>query len=407
MTGAAVGNAGPRHPVLGPADITDQQLTTMVAANLDATDVELLTSHVEVFPYDLPAITTGGRYLVSGTARVDGARVQPYVFFVKVVHSWARSPLSRHVPEELRATLAPLVPWRTEPDIYRSDLRDRLPAGLTVPRAFAVHDLDDESAAIWLELVATRTSGWDVERHERAAYLLGRLAASASVAPLATSAEPLRTPRLYTDMWLQPNVLPALRSEQLWRLPLVAHAFDDDLRARMLAAADALPALLDELDDMPVTAAHGDACTRNLLVTDADDGFTLIDFGFWGEAPIGFDLGQLLLGEIQMGERPAHTLAQLEDACLPAYVQGLRAEGNHATIDQVRRSHAILMTIFHGLSAIPFEHQDAAPTDTLRHIFHQRAAAARFILDLLDRTTRPARPGGAVAAADSSTEATR
>jgi hypothetical protein len=404
MTGTAVDNAGPRHPVLGPADITDQQLTTMVAASLDATEVELLTSHVEVFPYDLPAINTGGRYLVSGTARADGARVQPYVFFVKVVHSWARSPLSRHVPEELRAAVAPLVPWRAEPDIYRSDLRERLPAGLTVPRAFAVYDLDDESAAIWLELVATRTIVWDVERHERAAYLLGRLAASASVAPLAASAEPLRTPRLYTDMWLQLNVLPALRSEQLWRLPLVAHAFDDDLRTRMLAAADALPALLDELDDMPITTAHGDACTRNLLVTDADDGFTLIDFGFWGQAPIGFDLGQVLLGEIQMGERPAHILAQLEDACLPAYVQGLRAEGSQATVAQVRRSHAILMTIFHGLPAIPFEHQDAAPTDTLRHMFHQRAAASRFIFDLLDRTPRP---GGAVTAADSSPEATQ
>jgi hypothetical protein len=155
-----------------------------------------------------------------------------------------------------------------------------------------------------------------------------------------------------------------------------------------LAAADALPSLLDELDDLPNTAAHGDACTRNLLVTDNDDGFTLIDFGFWGEAPIGFDLGQLLLGEIQLGERPAHTLAHLEDACLPAYIRGLRAEGSQATDAQVHRSHAILMTIFHGLTAIPFEHQDAAPTDALRYIFHQRAAAARFILDLLDRTPR-------------------
>jgi hypothetical protein len=62
------------------------------------------------------------------------------------------------------------------------------------------------------------------------------------------------------------------------------------------------------------------------------------------------------------------------------------------------------MTIFHGLSAIPFEHQDAAPTDALRHTFHQRAAAARFIFDLLDGTTRP---GGAAAAAASSAEPTR
>src|SRR6266704_3889425 len=154
----------------------------------------------------------------------------------------------------------------------------------------------------------------------------------------------------------------------------------------MLAAADALPSLLDELDGIPTAAAHGDACTRNLLVTDAHDGFTLIEFGFWGEAPIGFDLGQLLLGEIQMGERSARTLARLENACLPAYVQGLHAEGSQATAAQVRRSHALLMTILHGLSAIPFEHRAAAPTGELRHLFHERAAAARFIFSLLDST---------------------
>jgi hypothetical protein len=284
----------------------------------------------------------------------------------------------------LRASWAPLVPWRTELDIYRSDLRERLPAGLTAPRAFAVHDLDDESAALWLELVPARTANWDIERHERAAHLLGRLAGSASVAPLAAPAGPQRSPRLYADTWLTYNVLPALRGEQLWRLPLVASAFDEDLRARMLAAADALPSLLDELDGMPMAAAHGDACTRNLLVTDEHDGFTLIDFGFWGEAPIGFDLGQLLLGEIQMGEQSARTLARLEDACLPAYVLGLKAEGSQVTAAQVRRSHALLMTIFHGLPAIPFEHQAAAPTGTLRHLFHERAAAARFIFSLLD-----------------------
>src|SRR5262249_39366559 len=77
------------------------------------------------------------------------------------------------------------------------------------------------------------------------------------------------------------------------------------LCARMLAAADALADLLDELDTTPTATAHGDACTRNLLVTEGYDGFTMIDFRFWGCAPIGFDLGQLLLGEIQLAERPA------------------------------------------------------------------------------------------------------
>ena len=307
--------------------VSCRQLATMVAAQLGGTDAELLTEHVEVADYDLPALTTEGRFLVTGTARVDGHPARPYGFFVKVVRSWARSPLALDVPEELRAAVAPLMPWRTEPDLYRSDLGRRLPAGLRIPRAYGVFDLDDDSAAVWLGIVPTRSVTWDVERHRQAAYLLGRLAASPEVAPLAAAVPVGRTARRYADVWLAHVVLPALRGAEVWQEPLVAAAFDERLRARMLAAAAALPALLDELDAVPVTTAHGDACTRNLLVT-GDAGFTLIDFGFWGRDPVGFDLGQLLLGEIQMGERPASDLPRLAQACLPAYVDGLHAEGD-------------------------------------------------------------------------------
>ena len=78
---------------------------------------------------------------------------------------------------------------------------------------------------------------------------------------------------------------------------------------------------------MPNTASHGDACTRNLLVRNDSADLTLIDFGFWGEAPIGFDLGQLVLGEVQMGERSADELAELEATCLDSYLEGLRGRG--------------------------------------------------------------------------------
>ena len=286
--------------------------------------------------------------------------------------------------------MAPLVPWRAEPDIYRGDLRERLPAGLTVPRAFAVYDLDDESAALWLELVATRTIVWDVERHERAAYLLGRLAASPPVAPLVASAEPLRTPRLYADMWLRLTVLPALRSDQLWRLPLVAHAFDDDLRTRMLAAADALPDLLDELDDLPITTAHGDACTRN-LEAEVDEGEPVVGVGdqHGARRRSASTSASSSWEKSRWASDPRTPSRSSKTPACPPTSYGLRAEGSQATIAQVRRSHAILMTIFHGLSAIRFEHQGAAATDALLHLFHQRAAAARFIFDLLHRTCRP------------------
>ncbi|QJY45500.1 hypothetical protein [Pseudonocardia broussonetiae] len=380
LDGAALGSLG----ALGLA-APEPQLAAMVAALLGQDAVDLLGVRVDVHPYPFPALTTRERWVVSGTARgTDGAE-RRYAFFVKVVQPWARSPLSVHVPEPLRTTLAPLVPWRTEPDLYRSDLRDRLPAGLTVPRAFGVHDLDDGAVAVWLEVVPGGPASWDLDRHRRAAHLLGRLAASPSVAPLAASVPPGRTARGYADVWLTHNVLPDLRDDDVWRRPVVAGAFDADLRARMLAAVDALPRLLDELDSFPLATTHGDACPRNLLGT-GDGDIVMIDFGFWGRDPVGFDLGQLLLAEVHGGERPAHELPALERACLPAYVEGLRDEGCTVPLDRVRRCLALLLTVFYAIPALPFEHRDADATTALHRLHAERAAATRFVLDLLDAT---------------------
>jgi phosphotransferase family enzyme len=378
----------PRRVLLGPADVTDDELAAFVAADLRVRHATVLTSSAKVFPYDRPAITTAGRYLVAGSARSGAGDVRAFSFFVKVIHAYQRSPLRFAVPEHLRAQVADLVPWRTEADLYRSDLRDRLPGGLTVPRTVAVPDLDEDSAALWLEHVPARRVVWDIERHARTAYLLGRLAACRAVTPLATAVHGARTPRIYADAWLAHIVLPALTGDGLWAHPLVRDAFDARLRHRLLTAADALPALLDELDDVPAGTAHGDACTANLLVADNRDAVVMVDFGFCGRAPIGTDLGQLILGEVQTGQRQAADLPDLEAACLPAYVAGVHAEGGTADPAQVRRTHATLMTVFSALPSIPIEHLDDEPTPQLRRLFHGRAAIARFVLDLLD-DTRP------------------
>ena len=370
--------------ILGPADVSDAQLAAMVADSLGVDDVDLLTHDAEVAEYDLEAITTGGRYWVRGAARHAGG-VSPYAFFVKVVQSFGRSPLFQLVPDELRQVALDSVPWRSEPAVYRSDLGQRLPAGLSLPKAHAVIELDDQSAALWLASVDVEPVRWDRDRFARAAYLLGRLATSATVRPLAALGMD-DVVRRYAHGRLAHQVLPALRDEGLWAHPLVAQAFAG-LRERTMAAVDALPGLLDELDGMPLGTAHGDACTRNLLVArGAPDGFVLIDFGFWSESPLGFDLGQLLLGEVQMGERSAADLVELEEVCLPAYVRGLHDEGCPVPLDQVRRAHALLMLLFSGLSAVPLEHLGAPPTPELARIARERAAAATFVLDLVDDT---------------------
>ena len=183
-------------------------------------------------------------------------------------------------------------------------------------------------------------------------------------------------------------MLPSLTGDDVWRHPLVRDAFDGRLRHRLLTAADALPALLDELDDASVATAHGDACTANLLVAGDRDALVMVDLGFCGRAPIGTDLGQLILGEAQAGQHQATDLPDLEAACLPAYLAGIHVEGGTADLTRVRRTQAALMTVFSALPSIPIEHLDDEPTPQLRRLFHGRAAIARFVLDLLD-DTRP------------------
>ena len=114
-------------------------------------------------------------------------------------------------------------------------------------------------------------------------------------------------------------------------------------------------ALAAEADALPFLLSHGDACPNNLLAGAQDDDLVMIDFGFWGGAPVGFDLSQLLVGDIQIGKRGADDLAELDEAIVAAYVAGLRAEGCEIPEEQIRRGHALCLLIMTGLSAAPFD----------------------------------------------------
>jgi hypothetical protein len=373
--------------MLGAADVSDMELTAMVAADrgVDPSRVTLMSSSVEEVVYEIPAITTAGRYWVRGTAVADD---EPWRFelFVKHVRSWAGSPMFTMVPADLREQAAASVPWRTEPLVYRSDLAERLPDGLRMARSLGVFDLDEMSSAIWLEKVPAARVTWDAGRFALAAFLMGRFASSPRVVERADVGRHPFTIGSYLDGRLAAQVLPLLRDDAIWRHPLVAGAFGDDLHSRLLRAADSAPAYVDELLSLPRYASHGDACPNNLLVVEGHDGFVLIDFGFMAFEPLGFDLGQLLVGEVQTGRIPASSLDRIEDTVLPAYAEGVRAEGVDIGDEALRRAHALHLMIFTGLSTLPFEHLAEEPTPELRAIAAERARIARFALDLLDAT---------------------
>jgi hypothetical protein len=373
---------------LGLAEVSDAELTTMVAALLghEPADVTLLDSLAENVAYDLPAITTAGRYWVRGLAGTP-AGVAEFKFFVKHVQSWARSPFFAEVPEEIREMAEAGVPWRTEHLVYRSEVAQHLPEGLSMPRALGVFDLDEKAASIWLEVVAADDSEWDLARFTRAAYLLGRMSASPTVMPFAGVGGHEWDVSDYLYGRLTHQVLPVLRNEEVWQHPIIAPAFDADLRSRLLDAADRVHDYAEELMRAPLATGHGDACPNNLLVRPDGDGFTLIDFGFWRALPVGFDLGQLLVGDVQIGRRSSDDLAERDETCLASYVEGLQAEGSDVPEADVRRAHALQFLIFTGLSTIPMEFLDAPPTPELVRMSEERAAIARHSLDLIDATT--------------------
>ncbi|KRA32635.1 MULTISPECIES: phosphotransferase [unclassified Nocardioides] len=371
---------------LGPADVSDEVLTAMVAALLaiDDSAVALVDSTAEPVPYEIPAITTGGRWWVRGTADVAD-EPRPFALFVKQVHEWSRSPLFAELPPEIQPWAAEQVPWRTEGAVYRSDLVDHLPAGLTMPRAVGVHDIDDLSYAVWLEVVPIREVEWDLERYRRAAHLLGRFAGNDAVRERSNVGGHEWDITRYVEGRLKFQVLPMLASDDLWHHPLIADTFAD-LRPRLDRVAATIDAVAAELMAFPVLAGHGDACPNNLLVGPGDHDFTMIDFGFFTALPVGFDLGQLLVGDVQLGRRTADDLAERDAACLSSYVDGLAAEGVDIDERAVRRAHALQLLLFTGLSALPFELLGGEPTDEVRAMAATRAAIARHSLELVDQT---------------------
>ena len=108
-------------------------------------------------------------------------------------------PFFQFVPEEFREMAVAGVPWRTEAEVYRSDLADRLPDGLTAPRALGVFDLDATSSSIWLEEVPARAATWDLDA-VRAGGVPARpaLRPARALAPLASLRDVEWSPRTPT-----------------------------------------------------------------------------------------------------------------------------------------------------------------------------------------------------------------
>ena len=242
------------------------------------------TYSVEEVDYDLPAITTGGRWWVAGQAATPCSKA-PFRFFVKQVQSWSRSPFFQYVPEDLQEWAASTVPWKTEAG-STAPTSGACCLGTAGPRALAVFDLDAMSSAIWLQAV-TGPPG-----HVGPLGGISARPTSSAASPAAARSPPSGAcgTGLALNTYATGRPRGAGRADPDERGGLAAPAVRrvrPGVRERCAHRGRTARRWLAEADALPYLLSHGDACPNNLMAGGQGDDFVMIDFGFWGGAPAG------------------------------------------------------------------------------------------------------------------------
>jgi hypothetical protein len=347
---------------------TDAVLTELVRRVTGRADALIASVHEERFEPNPGSAATGGLRRLTGTT-AEGLR---WSFFVKSINSPRHWPHLGMLPEQLRSEFIAALPWRAEAEAYRADVR--LPDGLRMPHLHLIDDLGDDRLDLWLEDVESDLADWDVARYDRAAHLLGGLAARNPAAPPVIS-----NLRGYVQGRITRGVLPELRDPALWQHPLVASFADPRLRVDLLALGERIPELLDAADRLPHTMVHGDSSPHNLLVTSGGE-FVALDWGWYSSHPVGFDPGQLLVGLAHDGLTPAEDLPAVHATIEAAYLRGL-AEGG-GPVEHASAGYRITLVLRSAFTAIPAERLAEPATPELTELCRRRVGLARFLTDL-------------------------
>lgn len=335
---------------------------------------------VQDVPHALGSPATGGVHRVRGT---DAAGV-PWSLFCKVLHHVRHWSGLHQMPPPVAEHFAATFPWRSELELWDPRVQPSLPHGLRSPALHRLVELPDDRVAVWQEDVAERPLVWDDAAYARAAYLLGRWNAR-STTPEVLAVSPLPPGfalRMYAEQAVPMRGLAPLADAGLWSHPWLAG--DRDVADALRALGDRIPEMLDHLDTFTQALPHGDASPQNLLVpADDPDGLVAIDVSFRSPHALGFDLGQLLVGLVHADVVPASRLPGITAAVLPAYVDGLAAEGVHESTAAVREAFATSVLLRSGFDGFLYGELDGAREgDPPSAAFTQRLALARFLVGL-------------------------
>jgi hypothetical protein len=284
------------------------------------------------FSYQVTNGLSAGIFRVSGTARGGGE----WSVILKVLHP-AYDALLGRFPQESRAELEDAYLWDREVRAYESGLFDRLPPGFAAPRALAI-DRRPDRCWLWLEDLGGDDARWDIARYALAARHLGRFNGAF---PAGTFDAPWLTTRWLTT-WLLTGfgsrAQLILDNDAIWAHPDVRAGFASDARDRLRRHWSDRRLVLERLLARPHTLCHLDAFRKNLF--DRDGQTVAIDWSYVGMAPIGAEVGHLVIGSVAFAEH-GHDLRTLAAAALDAYIEGLRDGGWDGDEREVRQGFAL------------------------------------------------------------------
>jgi hypothetical protein len=116
----------------------------------------------------------------------------------------------------------------------------------------------------------------------------------------------------------------------------------------------------------------------------------VIDWGFGTLLPVGFHLGQLLVGLAHAGRTDPAAIPAIDAEVFPAYLAGLAAEDYQVDPAQVRAGYLGSLAARSALCAIPFEAlENAVPGEQTIAMFSERMKLTRLMLDMVAETNGP------------------
>jgi len=238
--------------------------------------------------------------------------------------------------------------WKRELLVAQSGLTERLPGPVKAPRFYQAGESPDDTW-LWMEHIHdARPSRWSLDTHTFAARELGRWNGA-----LVLAGPPPDEPwlaRQHYRTWLN-----WVNVDKDWQFSLLQKHVSAELRARWDKFWDERETFFQVLEAMPQVFFHADAQRRNLAIRPGSgqaDELVAMDWALCGLAPLGAEMGQVMLGNIILVEWSSAT-RELDVAAFSAYIAGLREAGWQGEAAEVRLAYTAWLSIMAAL-AMPF-----------------------------------------------------